>query len=36
MQPKKYIQRFQKLKKKNNGFSNIDPIDGFIGYETYK
>ena len=36
MQLKKYIQRFQKLKKKNNGFSNIDAIDGFIGSETYK
>ena len=25
-----------KIKKKNNGFSNIDAIDGFIGSETYK
>ena len=24
------------IKKKNNGFSNIDAIDGFIGSETYK
>ena len=25
-----------KIKKKNNGFSNIDAIDGFIGSEIYK
>ena len=25
-----------KIKKKNNGFSNIDAIDSFIGSETYK
>ena len=25
-----------KIKKKNNGFSNIDAIDGFIGSKTYK
>ena len=24
------------IKKKNNGFPNIDAIDGFIGSETYK
>ena len=24
------------IKKKNNGFCNIDAIDGFIGSETYK
>ena len=24
------------IKKKNNGFSNIDAIDGFIGSDTYK
>ena len=36
MQLKKYIQKFQELKKKNNSFSNIDAIDGFIGSETYK
>ena len=24
------------IKKKNNGFSNIDAIDGFIGSKTYK
>ena len=36
MQQKRYIQRFQKLKKKNIGFSNIDAIDGFIGSDTYK
>ena len=24
------------IKKKNNGFSNIDAIDGFIGSETYQ
>lgn len=25
-----------KIKKKNNGFSNVDAIDSFIGSETYK
>jgi len=25
-----------KIKKRNNGFSNIDAIDGFIGSKTYK
>ena len=25
-----------KIKKRNNGFSNIDAIDGFIGSEIYK
>ena len=36
MQQKRYIQKFQKLKKKNNVFSNIEPINGFIGSDTYK
>ena len=33
---KLYTQRFQKLKKKNINFSNIDAIDNFIGSEIYK
>tara|TARA_B100001057_G_scaffold293556_1_gene293659 strand:- start:583 stop:999 length:417 start_codon:yes stop_codon:yes gene_type:complete len=30
-----YLEIF-KIKKKNNSFTNIDAIDGFIGSETYK
>ena len=36
MQQKKFIQKFQKLKKKNDSFSNKDAINGFIGSEIYK
>ena len=36
MQLKKCIQKFQKLKKNNPEFSNINAIENFIGSKVYE